>query len=196
MTSRFASPESLSSFDEGHWRFFLFRPNPWNRLPASASYHSVTLRRALKSIGHYLPGFALILLGTLFYARGVSASATTVGSTFLLVILSASTIWGLGVSCMMSVAATLAFDYFFSPPVGSLDIADPQDWVALFSFAVTAVLGSSLSARAHTRALDANGRRLEVERLYALSQPVPVGRGKPAGAIRSHPATHCGIVRC
>jgi two-component system, OmpR family, sensor histidine kinase KdpD len=97
---------------------------------------------------------------------------------------------------MMSVAATLAFDYFFLPPVGSLHIADPQDWVALFSFAVTAVLGSNLSARAHTRALDANGRRLEVERLYALSQPVPVGRGKPAGAIRSHPATHCGIVRC
>jgi two-component system sensor histidine kinase KdpD len=176
MTSRFASPESLGSFDEGHWRFFLFRPNPWNRLPASASYHSVTLRRALKSIGHCLPGFALILLVTLFYVRGVSASATTVGFTFLLVILSASTIWGLGVSCMMSVAATLAFDYFFLPPVGSLDIADPQDWVALFSFVVTAVLGSSLSARAHSRALDANRRRLEVERLYALSQSL-LGEG-------------------
>jgi two-component system sensor histidine kinase KdpD len=60
---------------------------------------------------------------------------------------------------MMSVAATLAFDYFFLPPVGSLDIADPQDWVALFSFVVTAVLGSSLSARAHSRALEANRRR-------------------------------------
>ena len=81
--------------------------------------------------------------------RGVSASATTVGFTFLLMILSASTIWGLGVSYMMSVAATLAFDYFISPPLGSMDIADPQDWAALFSLVVTAVLGSSLSARAY-----------------------------------------------
>jgi hypothetical protein len=157
MTSRFASPESLSSFDEGHWPSLLFRPNPWNRFPPSASYSSVTLRRPLKSIGHYLPGFALILLVTLFYVRGVSASATAVGFTFLLGILSASTIWGLGVSCMMSVAATLAFDYFFSPPVGSLDIADPQDWVALFSFVVAAVLGSSLRARipGHSRQIAA-----------------------------------------
>ena len=81
--------------------------------------------------------------------RGVSASATTAGFTFLLMILSASTIWGLGVSYMMSVAATLAFDYFFSPAVGSLDIADPQECVALFSLVVTAVLNSSLSARAY-----------------------------------------------
>jgi two-component system, OmpR family, sensor histidine kinase KdpD len=170
MTPRFASPESLTSFDEGHWRFFLFRPNPWNRIPTSASYNSVALRRPLKSIGHYVLGFAMVLLVTLFYVRGVAASATTVGFTFLLVILSASTIWGLGVSCMMSVAATLAFDYFFLPPVGSLDIADPQDWVALFSFLITAVLGSSLSARAHSRAIEAIRRRQEVERLYALSQ--------------------------
>ena len=50
MTTRFASPESLSSFDEGHWPSLLFRPNPWNRFPPSASYSSVTLRRPLKSM--------------------------------------------------------------------------------------------------------------------------------------------------
>ena len=170
MTSRFTSPESLTAFDEGHGRFFLFRPNPWNRIPASANYNLIALPRPLKLLGHYALGFALTLLVTLFYVRGVAASPTTVGFTFLLVILSASTIWGLGVSCMMSVAATLAFDYFFLPPVGSLDIADPQDWVALLAFLITAVLGSSLSARAHGRAIEANRRRQEVERLYALSQ--------------------------
>jgi hypothetical protein len=56
MTSRFASPESLTSFDEGHWRFFPFRANPWNRIPALASYNSAALPRALKSIGHYVLG--------------------------------------------------------------------------------------------------------------------------------------------
>jgi hypothetical protein len=74
--------------------FFLFRPNPWNRFPPSASYDSIALRALLKSISHYLLGFALILLVTLFYVRG--ASAITVGFAYLLVILSASAIWGLG----------------------------------------------------------------------------------------------------
>lgn len=170
MTSKFASPGSLTPMDEGQWRFFSYWWNSWNRVSSSTSYNSLAPRRALKAIGRYSGGIVLILLITVFCARAVAVSTTTVGFTFLLVILSASTIWGLGVSCMMSVAATLAFDYFFLPPVGSLDIADPQDWVALFSFLVTAVLGSSLSARAQIRAAEATRRREEVEWLYSLSQ--------------------------
>src|ERR1700690_527485 len=99
----------------------------------------------------YAAGLALILGITFVYSWAMAANATTVGFTFLLAILGASAIWGLGVSCFMSVAATLAYDYFFLPPTHSLDIADPQDWVALSSFLVTAVVGSSLSARAHNR---------------------------------------------
>jgi two-component system sensor histidine kinase KdpD len=118
----------------------------------------------------YAAGLALILGITFVYSWAMAANATTVGFTFLLAILGASAIWGLGVSCFMSVAATLAYDYFFLPPTHSLDIADPQDWVALSSFLVTAVVGSSLAARAHNRAADADRRRREVELLYALSQ--------------------------
>jgi two-component system sensor histidine kinase KdpD len=176
MSAKFASPASLTSYDDRQWRFFPFRQEPWHRISSWASFHSIALPRPLGSIVRYSGGLAIVLLVTLFYTRDVAVSTTTVGFTFLLVILSASTVWGLGVSCMMSVAATLAFDYFFLPPVGSLDIADPQDWVALFSFVVTAVLGSSLSARAHSRAVEANRRRQEVERLYALSQRL-VGEG-------------------
>jgi two-component system, OmpR family, sensor histidine kinase KdpD len=170
MNSKFTTPERLPSFDDGQWHFFVFRQDIWYRISSWASLHSVTLPRPFRSILRYSGGLAIILLVTLFYSREVAVSATTVGFTFLLVILSASTIWGLGVSCAMSVAATLAFDYFFLPPIGTLNIASPQDWVALFSFLVTSVLGSSLSARAHSRALEANRRRQEVEQLYALSQ--------------------------
>jgi two-component system, OmpR family, sensor histidine kinase KdpD len=121
-------------------------------------------------LGGYAVGVALILGITFFYSNTITVNATTVGFTFLLAILGASAICGLGVSCLMSIAATLSFDYFFLPPVHSLDVADPQDWVALSSFLVTAVVGSSLSARAHNRAADAERRRREVERLYKLSQ--------------------------
>jgi len=70
----------------------------------------------------------------------------------------------------MSVIATLAFNYFFLPPVGTFRIADPQNWIALFAFLITAVTASELSERAGREARNANERRRELERLYAFSQ--------------------------
>ena len=64
----------------------------------------------------------------------------------------------------------LGFNFYFLPPVGTLTIQDPQNWVALVAFLVTAVTASQLSARARRRAAEAEARRLEIERLYALVQ--------------------------
>ncbi|HEV2385622.1 MAG TPA: DUF4118 domain-containing protein [Candidatus Acidoferrales bacterium] len=97
-------------------------------------------------------------------------NATTAALTFLLAILAVSTLWGVVVSVVMSVGAVLAFNYFFLPPVLTLTIADPQNWVALFAFLVTAVIGGQLSARAKRQAEEANRRRREAERLYEFSQ--------------------------
>jgi two-component system sensor histidine kinase KdpD len=54
--------------------------------------------------------------------------------------------------------------------VGKLTIQDPQNWVALAAFLVTAVTASQLSAHARRRAAEAEARRVEIERLYALVQ--------------------------
>lgn len=124
----------------------------------------------IRPIVRYGAGIAIILVITCLFRLGMQVNATTAGFTFLLAILSGSAVWGLGVSAMMSVAATAAFDYFFLPPVGSMDIADPQDWMALSAFLITAVLGSSLSARAQNRAMEAERQRQELQRLYELSQ--------------------------
>jgi len=70
----------------------------------------------------------------------------------------------------MSVIATLAFNYFFLPPIGTFRIADPQNWVALFAFLITAVTASELAERAGREARNANERRRELERLYGFSQ--------------------------
>jgi two-component system, OmpR family, sensor histidine kinase KdpD len=95
---------------------------------------------------------------------------TTVALTFLLAILAVSTVWGIAVSVFMSVAAMLAFNFYFLPPVGTFTIADPQNWVALFAFLVVSVLASHLSTRARQQAKDAAQRRREIEKLYAFSQ--------------------------
>jgi two-component system, OmpR family, sensor histidine kinase KdpD len=129
------------------------------------------VRRQLTSlVGRYVAGIASIVLITSFYHRELLPfRMTTIVLTYLLAILIASTIWGLGVSVFMSVAATVCIDYFFLPPVGTLNINDPQDWVALVSFLITAVIGSDLSARARRQAQEATRQRNEINRLYEFS---------------------------
>jgi two-component system sensor histidine kinase KdpD len=95
---------------------------------------------------------------------------TTVALAYLLGILGVSAVWGLRQAVFMSVAATAAFNYFFLPPIGTFTIADPQNWIALFAFLVTAVTASELSERARRGARSAVERRQELERLYAFSQ--------------------------
>ncbi len=112
----------------------------------------------------------LVLGISLFYRRVLPVNPTTVALTFLLAILAVSTVWGIAVSVFMSIAAMLAFNYYFLPPVGKFTVADPQNWVALFAFLVVSVSASSLSTRARQKAEDASARRQEIEKLYAFSQ--------------------------
>ena len=95
---------------------------------------------------------------------------TTVALTFLLVVLFAASRWGLTLATTTAIIATLAFNYYFLPPVHTFTIADPQNWIALLAFLVSAILASRLSERARREAENANRRRNEVERLYSLSQ--------------------------
>jgi two-component system sensor histidine kinase KdpD len=129
-----------------------------------------TLKRIARVAGRYAAGLAIVVLVTQFYRYVNFSNETTVGFTYLLAILSASTLWGLRVSLLMSLAATLAYDYFFLPPINEFTISDPRDWVALSAFILTSVVGSSLSAWARREAQEAHRRRKEVETLYEFSQ--------------------------
>lgn len=126
--------------------------------------------KQITEFGHYAVGFATIVLITVFFRHESSFAVTTVVLSYLLAILIASSRWGLGVSVFMSAASMLVLDYFFFPPVGHFTIADPQDWVSLFAFLMTSVIGSDLHARARRQAEEANRRKNEVEQLYEFSR--------------------------
>lgn len=116
-------------------------------------------------------GALLIVCGVVyFYKEVMHVNSTTVALTLLLAILIVSTYWGLLIAALMSVAAMLAFNYFFLPPVGTFTIADPQNWVALFAFLCVALVASQLSTRAKTQTQEARARRREIEKLYTFSQ--------------------------
>ena len=113
---------------------------------------------------------AVIAAVVFVYSRWLHVNPATVGFSFLLVILLISAAWGLRYAIFTAVLATLAYNYFFLPPLFRFTIADPQNWIALFAFLVTAVVASQLSERVRRGTLHADQRRREVERLYSFSQ--------------------------
>jgi two-component system, OmpR family, sensor histidine kinase KdpD len=114
---------------------------------------------------------ALIVAGiTLAGDRWLHVNQTTIALGFLLGVLGISAFWGLRQAVFVAVIASLAFNYYFLPPTGTFTVADPQNWIALFAFLVTAVTASQLSERARRSARAAVERRQELERLYAFSQ--------------------------
>ena len=132
------------------------------------------LRQTRSQILSYAAAAGIIVFVVLVFRHIAAINATSVALTFLLAILYVSAFWGLRVSIFMSLLATLAFNYYYLPPVGTLTIADPQNWIALTAFLVTAVTASRLSEQARRRTFDANQRRQEIERLYAFAQQLMV----------------------
>lgn len=102
--------------------------------------------------------------------RYLRVNPTAIALVFLIAVLFVSAYWGLRHAVVLSVVATAAFNFFFLPPLYTFTIADPQNWIALLAFLVTALVAGNLSERARREAEDAKRRRREVERLYALSQ--------------------------
>lgn len=126
------------------------------------------MKRALKfkSI-HYALAVTMIAFVTAVLAPfHADINATTVALAYLLIVLFVATLWGSGPALLASVLGMLCFNFFFLPPVGTFTIADPQNWVALFAFFITAITVGQLSARARRRAQEAETGRREIKRLY------------------------------
>src|SRR5882672_3380242 len=102
----------------------------------------------------------------------ISGNPTTVAFAYLLFVLIVASTWGFVEACLSSVLATLAFNFFFLPPLNTFTIADPQNWVALFSFLATSLIASRLSDKAKQKARYAVERQQDVERLYTFSRTI------------------------
>lgn len=112
----------------------------------------------------------LALAVTLFYRLILHVNQTTVAMSFLVLILIVASRLRLTYSVYLSVVCALLYNFFFLPPVGTLTIADPQNWIALAAFLCTSFLVSHLSNKEHVQAEISETRRQEVERLYIFSQ--------------------------
>src|SRR5436189_506382 len=121
---------------------------------------------------HFFLGLAGLAAVTLMYRLGVKTNATTVALSYLLVVLFVAASSRLWVAVATSIVSMVAFNFFFLPPVHTFTIADPQNWVALFTFLAVSVVASNLSTAARDRAREAVARRDELGRLFDLSRDV------------------------
>ena len=131
-------------------------------------------RRFVDSVA-LVAGFTALTGSTAAFRLWLGVSnPTIVALAFLLLVLVVAAIARLWVAVVISTAAMLAFNYFFLPPIGTWTIADPQNWVALFTFLAVSLVASNLSASARARAQEAHHRRDELSRLFDLSRDVLV----------------------
>jgi K+-sensing histidine kinase KdpD len=106
-------------------------------------------------------GAATILLELV----GSSVNGITAAQVFLLNLLLIARFCGTRPALVASIGSAAAFARYFVAP-GGFASGDPNDWTALVSFIIIAVVGGELAARAERRAAEAQAGRLEIERLY------------------------------
>jgi len=93
-------------------------------------------------------------------------NTTTVALALLLVVLFVAMTIGSKPALLASVLAMFGYNFFFLPPLHTLTIADPQNWIALAAFFITSLAVGQLSARARRRAREAEAGKIEIRRLY------------------------------
>jgi len=116
----------------------------------------------------------------------VRANSTIAAMVFLVLVVWSATLAGKWLSLYIAVLCAVSFDYFFLPPVHSLAISGVQEWVAMVSFVASCLVVSRVAERARRQNRQAEQRREDVERLYALSQEMMLHEDA-AGLVRDLP---------
>jgi K+-sensing histidine kinase KdpD len=140
--------------------------------------------------------------------RAGGFNSTTAGFLYLIAVLALATWGGWAAGAVASVVATLCFNFFFFPPHGTLNIADPANWVALFSFLIASGVASRLVATARRQAEEArtvvqDGREVHLTPTeLAILELLAAQAGKPvtlrqiiARVWKGAPATTADTVR-
>ena len=89
---------------------------------------------------------------------------------FLTAIVAVAARFGLWPSLFAGVASSLAYNFFFLPPIYTFTIADPNNITAFGFFTLVAIIVSTVAARSRSLAMAALERARTTESLYAFSR--------------------------
>lgn len=99
---------------------------------------------------------------------------------YLIAVLAVASLAGRGAAVVAAVLAFLEFDFLFVTPLYTFTISDPNEWLALVLFLVTALVTGHLTAILRQQARAAEQRAREAAMLYDLSQALTTETSLPA----------------
>jgi two-component system sensor histidine kinase KdpD len=88
---------------------------------------------------------------------------------YLVVVLVAAVAFGRGPAILASVLAFVTFNWFFTEPRHTLLVSDPDDWILLLLFLLTAVVTGQLAAAQRQRAEEAEEHERQARVLYDIA---------------------------
>ena len=145
--------------------------------------HMLELMRSARPRQQLL-GYAVGIAGTLalvaiFLPVRDDIEPLTKGFGFLVVVVAAAGLGGIGPGVVTSILSFVVFNFFFLPPYDTFQIGQPEYVVVLFVFLGLSVLISILLGRAIERAAAAEAREAELRTLQDLSRELVI---RPPGA--------------
>src|SRR5579859_5435060 len=115
----------------------------------------------------YAAALGAVAMVTLFIGlvlgRAILANASML---YLIAVLATAATSGRGPAVFASVVAFLTFDWFFVTPLHQFTVGDPDEWLSLLLFLMTAIVTGQLAAGQRERAREALGREREAVLLY------------------------------
>lgn len=114
----------------------------------------------------------VMVLGALLAGLALQRTlgVSNVALVFLTAVLASSVLYGLWPGLFAALVSVLAYNFFFLPPLYSFTIAAPENVLALFIYAVIAVIASNLTANVRAQAMVARQRAKMTEDLYLFSR--------------------------
>lgn len=98
------------------------------------------------------------------------ANLGNIALVFVLPVLVVSLAYGLWPALVASVAATVAYNYFFLEPLYTLQIAEPENAAGMLLFSAVALLASGLAARARGQTVIARAEAGRAAALYSFAK--------------------------
>jgi K+-sensing histidine kinase KdpD len=143
----------------------------------------IGVRRVLAGV--LLAAGGLPLLTFALSAHGLHLDLGDDLLVYLVAVVTVAVVGGFWPAVLAAVAASLLVNWYFTPPVHTLTIADGKSLLALLLFVTVAVTVSSVVHLAALRARQAARSTEEAQDLLALAQAVLGGQDTP-GAVLSH----------
>ena len=139
------------------------------------------MKRKLRRIVRIAASMALICLIAAVCEK-LGSNRATPAMLLVLAVLAIATLGDRVLALVSSIAASLAFSFYFVDQTGARAISSVQTAITLATMVLTAFTGSHLALRAQQRAREAIRRREEMERLNELSRVLLVAHTLPEAA--------------